>query len=178
MLIKCYPCPSSMSVSLIYIRRSTPLTILRLPKPVSEFTYVSALSSFASTIDNQVLTPKSANYVIKVICSYCDLIAIGDTLYEYELIWTQLSLNKFVSPRASESALSYTHRICIGLMITANNRTLNLSMLNWSQIYSILQLSWFAIDWMESILRHSEHMNPRSQLPRPRKCGRTEGWLV
>ena len=130
-----------MSVSLIYIRRSTPLTILRLPKPISEFTYVTAFSSFASTIDGWVLTPESTNYVIKVLWSCCDTIAIGDTSYRYELIRSQLSTNRFVSPRASESALSYTHRVCIGLMIAANDWTLNLTTLYWSQIYSILQLS-------------------------------------
>ena len=68
-----------MSVLLIYIRLSTPLTILRLPKPASEFTYVTAVSSLPFTIDNRVLTLRSVNYVIKVICLYCDTIAIGDT---------------------------------------------------------------------------------------------------
>ena len=146
-----YRCPSAMSVSLIYIRRSTPLTILRLPKPISECTYVPAFSSFASTIDSWVLTPESTNYVIKVLWSYCDTIAIGDTSYRYELIRSQLSTNRFVSPRASESALSYTHRVCIGLMIAANDWTLNLTTLYWSQIYSNLQLSCFAIYRTESI---------------------------
>jgi len=54
--------------------------ILRLPKPVLEFTYVTAISSLPSTIDGQVQTPKSTNYVIQVTSSYCDTIAIGDTL--------------------------------------------------------------------------------------------------
>jgi len=74
--------------------------------PVSEFTYVTAWSFLPSTIDGGVLTLMSINYVIKVMSSYCDTIAIGDTSDEYELIWSQLSPNKFVSPRASESALS------------------------------------------------------------------------
>ena len=167
-----------MSVSLIYIRSSSPLTILRLSKPVSEFAYITALSSLPSTIDGRVLTPRSINYVIKIMSSYCDTIAIGNTSYEYELIWSQLSTNMFVSPGASESALSYTHQVCNGLMIAANDRTLNLTTLYWSQIYSIPQLSCFAICWTESITRHSGRMNPRSHLPRPRKCGRTKGWFV
>jgi len=140
--------------------------------------YITALSSLPSTIDNRVLTPRSINYVIKVICLYCDTIAIGDTSYEYELIQSQLSTNRFVSPRASESALTYTHRVHIGLMIVANDRTLNLTMLYWRQIYSTLQLSCFAIYRTESIPCHSGHMNPRSHLPRPRKCGRTKGRFV
>ena len=141
--IECYWCPSSMSVSLIYFRRSTPLTILRLPKPILEFTYVTASSSLPSTIDGRLLTPMSICYVLKVMSSYCDTIAIGDTSYGYDLIWSQLSKNWFLSPRASESALSYTHRVCIGWMIAANDRTLNLTMIYWSQIYTILQLSCF-----------------------------------
>jgi len=167
-----------MSVWLIYMIRSTPLTILRLPKPVSEFTYGTAFSSFPSTIDGRVLTPLRINYVIKVMSSYYDNIAIGDTLYEYEVIWSHLLTNRFVSPRASVSALSYTHRVRIGFMIAPKHRTLNLSTLYWSQIYSILQLSWFAIYWTESIPRHSGHLNPRSHFPRTRKCGRTNGWFV
>jgi hypothetical protein len=75
-----------MLVWLIYIRRSTPLTILRLPKPVSEFSFVTTFVILASTIDGRVLTPISANYVIKVMSSYCDTIAIGDILDCYELI--------------------------------------------------------------------------------------------
>ena len=151
-----------MSVLLMYIRLSTPLIILGLPKPVSEFTYVTASSSFTSTIDGQVLTPKSTNYVIKVVCLYWDTIAIGNTSFRYELIWSQLSTNGFVSPRASESALSYTHRVHNGLMMAANYRTLYLTTLYWSQIYIILQLSCFAIYWMESIPHHSGHINPKS----------------
>jgi len=178
MLIVGYQYSSSKSVSLIYIRQSTPLTILRLRKPDSEFTYITGSSSSASTIDNRVLTPRSNNYVMKVICSYCDTIAIGDTSYEYQLIWSQSSLNKFVSPGPNGRALSYTHRILIGLMITVNDRTLNLTTLYWCQIYSILQLSCFAIYQMESIPCHSGHMNPRSHLPRPGKCGQTKGWFV
>jgi len=158
-----------MSVSLIYIRRSTPLTILRLPKPVLEFSFATAFVILPSTIDGRVLTPRSANYVIKVMSSYCNTIAIGDTSYEYELIWSQLSTNRFVSPRASESALSYTHRVRNGLMIAANDRTLNLTTLYWSEIYSILQLSCFAIYWTESIRRHSGHMNRKSHSHQTKK---------
>jgi len=167
-----------MSVSLLYILRSTPLTILRLPKPVSEFTYGTAFSSLPSTIDGRVLTPMSINHVIKVMSSYYDNIAIGDTSYEYEVIWSQLLTNRFMSSRASGSSLSYTHWVRIGFMIAANARTLNLSSLYWSQIYSILQLSWFAIYWTENIPRHSGHLNPMSHFTRPRKCGRTKGWFV
>jgi len=59
--------------------RSTPLTSPRLPKPSSEFTYVTALSFLPSTIDGWVLTPMSINYVIKVMSLYCVPIAIGNT---------------------------------------------------------------------------------------------------
>jgi len=158
-----------MSVSLIYIRWSTPLTILTMSMSVSEFSFVTAFVILASTIDGRVLTPMSINYVIKVISSYCDTIAIGDISYRYELIWSQLSTNRFVSPKASESALSYTHRVRNGLMIAANDRTLNLTTLYWSQIYSILQLSCFAIYWMECILHHSGHMNPKSHSHQTKK---------
>jgi hypothetical protein len=113
-----------MSESLISIRQSTPLTILRLSKPLSEYTNVTASSSLPSTIDGRDLTPMSINYVIKVMSSYGNTIAIGDTLYEYVLICSQLSTNRFMSPRASESALSRNHRVRNAIMIAANNRTL------------------------------------------------------
>jgi len=113
-----------------------------------------------------------------VICSYCDTIAIGDTSYEHELLWSQLSLNKFVSPRPNGSALSYTHRVLMGLMITANDRTLNLTTFHWRQIYSSVQLDCFAIYRTESIPCHSGHINPRCHLPRPGKCGRTKGLFL
>jgi len=167
-----------MSVSLIYIRGSTPSTILRLPERVSEFTYVTALPFLHPNIDGRNLTPRSFDYVIKVMSSDCNTIAIGDASWSYKHIWSQLSTNRFVSPRASDSALSYTHRVHNGLMIAANDRTPYMTTHYWSQIYSILQLSWFAIDWMESIPRHSGDMNPRFHSPRARKCGRTEGWFV
>ena len=173
-----YWCPFSISVSLISIRRSTPLTILRLRNPVLEFTYVTTSSSLPSTIESWVLTPRSINWVIKVMCMYCDTIAIGDTSYRYELVWSQLSTNRFVSPRASESALSYTHHVRNGLTIAANDRSLNITTLYWSQISSNLQLSCFAIYWMESNLRHSRHMNPMCHFPRLRRCGRNEGWFL
>jgi len=162
----------------IYIRWSTPLTILRLPKPALEFAYVTASGSFASTIDSRVLTPRSINYVIMVMCSYCDTIAIGDTSYGYELIWSQLSTNRVVSPRASESALSYSHQVRNGLTIAANDRTLNLSMLHCSQIYSDLHMSRFAINRTECILRPSGHINPKSYSPNHRQCGQAKGWFV
>jgi len=148
-----------MLVSLINIRLSTPLTILRLPKFISEFTYVTASSSLPSTIDDWVVTPRSTNYVMKIMSSYCNEIAIGNSSYEYELIWYQLSTHRFLPPRASESALSYTHRVRNGLKIPANDRTLTLTKLYWSKMYSILQLSWSAIFWMESIPHHSGHMS-------------------
>ena len=167
-----------MSVSLIYIRQSTPLTILGLPKPASEFTYVTATTFLPPTIDGRVLTAMSINYVIKVQSSYCDTIAIGDTLYRFELRWSQSSTNRFLSPKASESTLSHTHRVCNSLMIAANDRTHNLTMLYWSQMYSILQLSWFPIYWTESIPRHSGHINPKYYFPWPRRCGWNESWFV
>jgi len=162
----------------IYIRRSTLLSILRLPKPALEFTYVTASSSFASTIDSWVLTPRSINYMIKVMCSYCDTIAIGDSSYGYKSIWNQLSTNRFVSPRASESALSYTHRVHNGLTTTVNHRTLNLTTLHLSLICSDLQLISYAIYQTECILHHSENMNPKTYSPKHRQCGRTKGGLV
>jgi len=159
----------------ICIRQSTLLRILRLPKPALEFTYVTASSSFASTIDSWVLTPRGINYVIKVMCSDCDTIDIGDTSYGSDLIWSQISTTRFVSPRANESALSYTHWVRNGSTIAANNRTLNLTTLYWSQIYSDLQQCSFAIYQMECILHHSGHMNPKSYLPKHRECGQTKG---
>ena len=164
-----YRCPSSMSVSLIYIRRSTSLTIVRLSKPVSEFTFVTALSSLPSAIDGRVLTPMRIDYVLKVMSSDCHTIAIGDSSYECKLIWSQLSTNRFVSPSASESALSYTHRVRNGLIIAANDRTLNLTTVYWSQIHSIQQLTCIAIYWMESILLHSGHMNRKCYSPQTKK---------
>jgi hypothetical protein len=96
-----------MSVLLIYIRRSTFFTILGLSKSILEFTYVTASLSLPFTIDSQVLTPHSINNVIKIMYSYCDTIVSGDRLYRYELIWSQLATNRFMSPRASVSALSH-----------------------------------------------------------------------
>jgi hypothetical protein len=158
-----------MSVSLIYIRCSTPLTILRLPKPVfgvyiRNCTIILYLYCWWSSSNS-----KSTNYVIKVICWNCDTMAIGDSLYKYELIWSQLWTNRFVSPRASESTLSYTHWVRNSLMIAANDRTLNLTMLYWSQMYSILQQSCFAIYWMESIPCHLGYMNRKSYSPQTKK---------
>jgi len=154
-----------MSISLIYIRRSTLWTIQGLSQPILEFTFVTASSSLPSILDGWVLMPMRINYIIKVMSSYYDTIAIGDTSYRYELIQSQLSTNRLVSLRASESALTYTHRVRNGLMIATNDRTLNLTMLYWSRIYSILQLSCIAIYWMESIPRHTGHMNRKSRSP-------------
>jgi len=162
----------------VYIRQSTPLTIQRLPKPASEFSYVTASTSFTSTIDSHVLTHRSFIYVIKVICSSCDIIAIGNTSYGYELIWSQLSTNSFTSPRASESALSYTHRVRNSLTILANDKILNVTPVYWSQTYSDLQRSTFAIYSTEGIPHHSRPTNPMSYLPRYRKYGRNKGWIV
>jgi hypothetical protein len=121
--------------------------------------------AFASIIDGRVLTPMCTNYIIKIMSSYWDTIAIGDILYRYELIQSQLSTNRFASARASESALSYTHWVRNGLMIVANDWTLNLTTFYWSQIYSILQLNCFAIYRTESNPRHSGHMNRKSHSP-------------
>jgi len=149
----------------MYIRQSTLLTILRLSKPAAELTYITASSSLSATIGSQVLSPRSINYVIKILRSYCDTIAIGDTKYRYEFIWTQLSTNRFMSPRASESALSDTHQVSNGLMIAANNRSLKWTILYWSLIYCHLQLSCLAIYWTQSVLCHSAHMNPNFNSP-------------
>ena len=154
------------------------LHILRLSKPVSEVTCITASSSLTSIMDSGVRTPMSMNYIIKVIRWYCNTIAIGDISYRYLLIWSQFSTNRFMTPRASESGLSYTHRVCNGLMIAAPDRTLNLTMLDWSQIYSILPLGHIAIYGTESIPRNTQHMNWRSDLPRLRKCGWTKGWFL
>jgi len=167
-----------MPVSLIYIRQSTLLTILTLAKPVLEFSFLIASSFLPSTSDCRVLTPRSINYIINVMCLYCDTFAICDTWYRYKLIWSRLSTNRFVSPRASERALSYTHQVRNSLTITVNTRSLNVTTLYWRQIYSNLQLSCLAINWMENILRHSEHMNPNAYMPRPRRCGQNRGWFV
>jgi len=99
----------------------------------------------SSTVDRRVQTLRSINYVITVFSSEWDNIAIGDILSKYELIRSQLSTNRFVSPRGGDSALSYSHRVRNDFMIAANDKTLNLTTLNWSHIYSILQLSCFAI---------------------------------
>jgi len=159
----------------IFIRRSTPLIILRLPKPALEFTYVTASSSFATTINSWVLTSRSINYVMKVMCMYCDTIAIVDTSFGYELIWCQSSTIRFMSPRASENALSYTHRVRNGITIAANDRTLNLTTLYWCQICCDLQLPSFVKYQPESIQRHSGHMNRKSYSPIHKECGRTKG---
>ena len=92
-------------------------------------------------------------------------------------IWSQLSTNRFVSPRGSESALWYTHRVRNGLMTAANDRTLNLTTLYWSQIYSILQLSCFAIYWTESIPRHSGRTNRKSHSHQTKKVWSKEGLI-
>jgi len=164
-----------MLVSLLYIRLSTHLTILRLWKLDLELSFITATLFLPSTIDFRVLTPRSINYIIKVMCSYCDTLAIANISYRYELISSQLLTPRFMSPRARECALSYTHRVHNGLTIVANNRSLNLTMLYCRQIYCTVQLSCFAIYWMETIPHHSEHMNPKVYLPRPRRCGRNRG---
>ena len=135
-----------MSVSLIYNQTIHTLNNPKTAKACFGVLIRNCLCHpFPSIIDGRVLTPMSTNYVIKIISSYCDTIAIGDISYRYKLIQTQLTTNRFASARASESALSYTHRVRNSLMIAANDRTLNLTTLYWSQIYSILQLSCFAI---------------------------------
>jgi len=63
------------------IRWSTPLTVLKLPKPALEVIYVTAASDFVSTIDGRVLTPRNYNYGTKPICSDCNIIATGDASY-------------------------------------------------------------------------------------------------
>jgi len=137
--------------------------------------YVTTSSSLPSTIDRWVLTPRSINYINKVTCSSCNAIAIGDTLYTYELIRTQLPTNRFMSPAASESALSYNPWVRNHLTIVAKDRSVHLTMLYWSQIFSNLQLSWFAIYGMESIPCHLGYINRKSHSPQIHKvwlkCG-------
>jgi hypothetical protein len=74
-----------------------------------------------------------------------------------------------MSPRASESALTCMHWVHSHSMIAANDRTLNLTKLYWSQIYSILQRSCFAMYWTESIPHHWGHMNCESLSPQTKK---------
>ena len=131
-----------------------------------------------SNIHSWVPIVKRMICAIEVISLYCYTIAIIDSSYEYELIWSQLPTNSFLSPRACESGLSYAKPVHNGLLIAAMNRTLNLLTLYWSQIYSILQLSCFAIYQMESILHHSGLLNPKSYLPWPRSCVCNKGWFV
>jgi hypothetical protein len=83
----------------------------------------------------------------------------------------------FVSPRASECALSYAHQVRNDLMIAANARTLNMTTLNWSQLSSILQLSCFAIYWTESILCNLGHMNHKSHSPQTKKVWSKKGLI-
>jgi len=111
------------------------------------------------------------------MCQLWDSITISDSSYRYELIWSQLSSNRFVSPRAGDSAITYTPRVRNGLMIAANNRTLNLSMLHWSQIYSVLQLSYFAICQIESIPCCSGNMNRKAHLPQALKMWLKQGLI-
>jgi len=99
------------------------------------------LSFLPSAIDGRVLTPMSNTYIMKILSSFCDTVTIVDTSYTYELIPSQLSTNRFVSPGASECAIDDTHWVRNGAMIAVNDRILNLTTLFWSQLYSILQLS-------------------------------------
>jgi hypothetical protein len=117
----------------------------------------------------------SSNYIIKIICLKCNIIAICDTLYEYELIRSQLWTSRFLSPSASESAHRYTHRVSNCFIIAANARTGNFTMLYLSQMYSILQLRCFAINWTESILHHLGHKNRESHSPQTKKVWSTLG---
>jgi hypothetical protein len=159
-----------MSVSLIYNQTIHTLNNPKTAKACFRVLIRNCLCHpFACIIDGRVLTPMSTNYFIKIMSSYCDTIAIGDILYRYKLIQSQLSTNRFASARASESALLYTHWVGNSLMIVANDWTLNLTTFYWRQIYSILQLSCFAIYWTESIPRHSGHMNRKSHLPHAKK---------
>lgn len=153
--------PSSMSVMLIYIRRYTLIIILTLRRPVLEFEYVTASSFLPTTIVSRVLTPRRSNCVMKVMCSYCDTFAISDTLYRYKLILSQVSTNGFMSPWTSESVLSHAQWVHNGSTIVVNDRSCNLTMLHWSEIYSFLRVGWFATSRVETMPRHSGHMNPK-----------------
>jgi hypothetical protein len=101
---------------------------------------VIAWSSLPTSFDRPVWTSRSINNIIKVLCSYCDTIAIGNTLYWYELIWCQFSTNRFMSARAGESMLAKNHRVYNSPTTAANDRSLNMTMLYWSQIFIYLQL--------------------------------------
>jgi hypothetical protein len=96
---------------------------------------------------------------------YCDTIAIGNPLYESELIRGQLATNWFLLPLASQYALSYRHWVRNGLTIEANDRSYNFTILHWSQIYRSLPLSFlpyieFRVScttqdaWIPSPIRH------------------------
>jgi len=112
-----------MSVLLRYIRWSKTLTIVREPKLVSEITLLTASWPLPVTIDGRDVTPSRINHVNRVIFSYCGTLANDNTLNQYEFISSQLSAIRFVSPRASETAQSYTHWVHDSVTITANDRS-------------------------------------------------------
>jgi len=166
-----------MSLLMIHIWRFTPWSILRLQKPVSEFTYIAASSSLSSTIGCRVLTPRRINYIIQQMFLNCDTIAIGYTSYRHKVIWSQIWMNRFMSPRASESALSYTHRLWNCLTVPAYNRSLNMTILYWTKIYRYLRLSCCTIYWMESIPCRLGYMNLKSCSPQTDKVWSKYGVL-
>jgi hypothetical protein len=112
------------------------------------------------------------------MCSDCNTIVLGNFLYTYKLMRSLLSTNRFLSPRPSESSPSYTHRVHNTWTVAVNHRTLDLTKLCWSHIYSDLPLSCFAIYQNESILCHLGHMNPESYVPRQRQSSRTMGSIL
>lgn len=111
----------------------------------------------------------STNLIIKKMSCYGNNIDIGDTSNEYELIWSHLTTNRIMSPSASESSLLCTYMVHNCLIIAENDRTLNLTKNDWSQIYGFLQLSCFVIYWTESIPHHSECKNHTSHSPKAKK---------
>ena len=113
-----------MSVWLRYIRWSKTWTIVRQQKLVSEITILTASSSLPITIDGRVVSPSRINHVNRVIFVYCDTLANGNTLNQYQFISSQLSTIRFLSPRASETAIPYTHWVHNSVTITAKDRFL------------------------------------------------------
>jgi hypothetical protein len=114
-------------------------------------------------------------YIIKVMNLDCEKIAISTTSYRNKLIRSQLSTNRFMLPKPSDSGPSYTPQIHNSLTIPSNNRSLDMTILYCSERYSTLELNCFAKYWMESTLRNFKYPNHRSYLPRPSMWGRNQG---
>jgi len=57
-------------------------------------------------------------------------------------------MTRFVSPRASESALRHTHRVCNSLTIAGNYRTLSLTTLFVGAKYAVI-CNWVVLPYIE-----------------------------